>query len=118
LNDTAVRNALTFLLEIAGLHVRLCASLAATLAVAAGGRCGCIVLDAHMSAIDAARLLEELQRRTLNIPVIVLGPGLDRVSHDRSIWASAHLVLDFPIVDRSLLEAVLSACKKTDGCPQ
>jgi FixJ family two-component response regulator len=118
IDDSAVRNALKFLLETVGLNVRPAASLPATLAIVAGGRCGCIVLDARMSAIDAGRLVEELRRQTLNIPVIVLSPGLNRGSHDQSIPAGVHRVLDFPIVDRSLLEAVLSACKKPCGCPQ
>ena len=118
IDDTAVRNALKFLLEIVGLQVRLCDSLAATLAIVAGGRCGCIVLDARMSAIDAARLVEELRNRSVKIPVIVLSPGLDQESRARSMRAGVHRIFDFPIVDRSLLEAVLSACEKANECPQ
>ena len=117
IGDTAVRNALKFLLEIVGLNVRLCESLAATLTIVAAGRCGCIVLDERISAIDAVRLVEELRRRTLGIPVIVLSPGLDRASRDRSLEAGVHCVLDFPIVDRSLVEAVLAACDKRAGYP-
>ena len=118
IDDTGVRNALKFLLEIAGLNVRLCESLAATLAVGASGRCGCIVLDERVSAIDAARLVDELRKRTWNIPVIVLSPGRDDASRTRSIEAGVYRVLDFPLVDRSLLEAVLSACAATNDCPQ
>jgi FixJ family two-component response regulator len=118
IDDTAVRSALKFLLETVGLNVRPCASLAATLAIVAVGRCGCIVLDGRMSAIDAARLVEELRQRTLNIPVIVLNTGLDRDSRARSMRAGVHSIFDLPIVDRSLLEAVLSACKSANGGPQ
>jgi two-component system response regulator FixJ len=116
IDDTAVRNALKFLLEIAGLNVRLCKSLAATLAMVADGRCSCIVLDERMSAIDAVRLLEELRNQALAIPVIVLSPGLDRDSHYQTVRAGVYRILPFPIVDRSLLDAVLSACGKTTGC--
>jgi FixJ family two-component response regulator len=117
IDDTAVRNALKFLLEIMGLNVLPCESLVATLAIVGGGRCGCIVLDERMSAIDAVRLVEELRLRALHIPVIVLSPGFDRASRDRTIKAGVHRILDFPILDRSLLEVVLSVCEKANGYP-
>jgi two-component system response regulator FixJ len=117
IDDKVVRNALKFLLEIVGLNIWPCATLAETLAIVAGGRCGCIVLDERVPAIDAFRLLEELRRRAETIPVIVLSRGLDPALRDRSIRAGVHRVLDFPIVDRSLLEAVLAACEEADGLP-
>jgi FixJ family two-component response regulator len=117
-DDTGVRNALKFLLEIVGLNVRPCANLAATLAIGAAGSCGCIILDGRMPAIDAVLLVQELRKRTLNIPVIMLNTELDRDSRARSMSAGVHRILDLPIVDRSLLEAVLSACESANGCPQ
>jgi FixJ family two-component response regulator len=115
IDDAVVRNALKFLLEIVGLNVRLGETLAATLAIVACGRCGCIVLDERVPAVDAVRLLEELRREALTIPVIVLSAWLDPVSRDRSLKAGVHRILDFPIVDRSLLETVLAACEKANG---
>jgi len=115
IDDAVVRNALKFLLEIVGLNVRPCETLAATLAIVAGGRCGCVVLDERVPAVDAIRLLEELRRQAEAIPVIVLSPRLDPVSRDRSLKAGVHRVLDFPIVDRSLLETVLAACEAANG---
>ena len=117
IDDSAVRNALKFLLEIVGLNVWLCESLATTLAIVAAERCGCIVVDETMSAIDAVRLVEELRKRALAIPVIVLSPWLDSDARERSVRAGIHRVLDFPIVDRSLLDAVLSACGEATGHP-
>lgn len=116
-DDTAVRNALKFLLEIVGLNVRPCETLAATLATIADGRWGCIVLDERMPAVDAVRLLDELRKQARPIPVIVLSRGLDGGSRNRSFKAGVHRILDFPIVDRSLLEAVLAACEKANGFP-
>jgi FixJ family two-component response regulator len=117
IDDTAVRNALKFLLEIAGLNVRLCKSLAATLAIVADGRCSCIVLDERMPAIDGVLLVEELRKQALAIPVIVLSPRLDRAAHDRTLRAGVYRIFPFPIVDRSLLDAVLAACGKAARCP-
>jgi FixJ family two-component response regulator len=117
IDDTAVRHAFKFVLEIAGLNVRLCESLAATLTIVAGGRCGCIVVDEGLPAIDAVRIVQELRKRGLTIPVIVLSSGLDRDLRDRTIRAGIHRILEFPVVDRSLLDAVLSACGKTTNNP-
>ena len=117
IDDTAVRNALKFLLEIVGLNVWLSDSLAATLAIVASRHCGCIVLDERMSAVDVVRLLQKLRAQARPTPVIVLSPGGDQDTRQRSLSAGVHRVLDFPIVDNSLLEAVLAACEEADGCP-
>jgi two-component system response regulator FlrC len=110
IDDTAVRNALQFVLEVVGFNVWPYDGLTATLASVAANRCCCIVLDDHISTVDAVRLLQDLRIHAVAVPVIMLTARLDRKAHDRSTKAGIHRMLELPILDRSLLEAVLAAC--------
>lgn len=71
-DDPAMRDSLDFLLDAAGLKVRLFDSAQAFLGELANLEPGCIVTDVRMPGIDGMELLRRIQAGPRKLPVIVM----------------------------------------------
>ena len=71
-DDEAVRDALALHLDLAGLSVRCCASAAEFLETASPDQPGCAILDIRMPGMDGLDLQQEMARRGLTMPVIII----------------------------------------------
>jgi FixJ family two-component response regulator len=114
IDDTAVRGALKFILEVEGLNVRLYDDLAAMLANSDLARCGCMVVDHGMPSMDGLELVEILRARDIAIPVVMITGRADKELRNRAAKAGVHRILQMPIMDDSLLDGVFSALGRAD----
>ena len=71
-DDPSARQAITWLLDSAGRRVAAFASGEAFLQAYAPERCGCLILDLRMPGMTGLALQEELLRRGIGLPVIML----------------------------------------------
>jgi FixJ family two-component response regulator len=111
-DDEAVRDALRLHLELAGLTVRPCASAAEFLAAADPGQPGCAVIDIRMPGMDGLTLQQEMIRRGLFLPVIVITGHGDVPAAVRAFRAGAVDFLQKPFDEDLLIERVREACER------
>ncbi|WP_042704771.1 response regulator transcription factor [Azospirillum sp. B506] len=111
-DDEAVRDALALHLELAGLTVRLCASAAEFLAAAGPDQPGCAVIDIRMPGMDGLTLQQEMIRRGLSLPVIVITGHGDVPAAVRAFRAGAVDFLQKPFDEDLLIERVREACER------
>jgi two-component system response regulator FixJ len=71
-DDEAVRDSLGLLLETSGYAVSVFASGSALLAGLPPGARGCVLLDVHMPEIGGLEVQQEMARRGIGLPVIVI----------------------------------------------
>jgi two-component system, LuxR family, response regulator FixJ len=109
IDDTAVRGALKFVLEVEGLTVRLYDDLAAMLTKPDLAGCGCMVVDYDMPSMDGLELVENLRAREIAIPVIMITGHIDKQLRHRAAQAGVHQILQLPIMDSALLDGIFSA---------
>jgi two-component system, LuxR family, response regulator FixJ len=114
MDDTAVRGALKFVLEVEGLTVRLYDDLAAMLANLDLARCGCLVVDYDTPSMDGLELVEILRARDIGIPVIMITGRSDKELRHRVAKAGVRQILQMPIMDGALLDGVFSALGRAD----
>jgi len=110
-DDEAMRDSLQFVLQLDGAEVRLHASGAALLADPALPRAACLVLKNHLPDIDGLEVLAQVRARDLAAPAILLtsvaSPALRRRAAKAGIW----MVLEKPILDDALVDAVAVALR-------
>jgi two-component system response regulator FixJ len=108
-DEEAVRNSLAFLLGTAGFAVRMHASAAAFLEIAADVRNGCLVTDLRMPDIDGVELLRRLNAAGHMLPTIVVtGHG----DVQMAVEAMKNGALDFiekPFSEDVLLDSIQRA---------
>lgn len=105
-DDNAVRDSLTLLLEASGYRVAPYASGGAFLgAVPADGR-GCVLVDVRMPDMDGFAVQQELQRRRIALPVIVITGHGDVPLAVRAMKAGAADFIEKPYGEEALLAAV------------
>ncbi|CAO3431367.1 response regulator transcription factor [Azospirillum doebereinerae] len=108
-DDEAVRDALAVHLELAGLAVRTYASAAEFLDAVDPGQPGCAVLDIRMPGMDGLALQQEMVRRGLTLPVIVVTGHGDVPAAVRAFRAGAVDFLQKPFDEDRLIERVREA---------
>ncbi|ALG74604.1 LuxR family transcriptional regulator [Azospirillum thiophilum] len=108
-DDEAVRDALALHLELAGLAVRCCGSAAEFLAAASPVQPGCAILDIRMPGMDGLDLQQEMIRRGLTLPVIVITGHGDVTAAVRAFRAGAVDFLQKPFDEDLLIERVQEA---------
>lgn len=108
-DDEAVRDALALHLELAGLAVRPCASAAEFLTVADPAQPGCAVIDIRMPGMDGLELQQEMLRRGLALPVIIITGHGDVPAAVRAFRAGAVDFLQKPFDEDLLIERVCEA---------
>ncbi|WP_395020828.1 response regulator transcription factor [Dongia sp.] len=109
-DDAGVRESARALLETYDLAVEEFASARAFLdGFKAGGR-ACLLLDLNMPEISGLELLEQLRRRRIGLPVIIVSAQGGKEIQERARRAGAFAFLEKP-VDEALIAAVDRALK-------
>jgi len=106
-DDAALRDALSFMFEAAGLPVRSYGSAAAFLEVAAPR--GCVLTDVRMPGFDGLALQRRLVERGVDLPVIVMTGHADVPLAVEALKAGAFDFIEKPFDDDRLLVAVRAA---------
>ncbi|MFD0669502.1 response regulator transcription factor [Ramlibacter sp. MAHUQ-53] len=114
-DDAAVRASLELLIGTIGLRVQPWADPQAFLDGFDGGGIGAIVLDVRMPGVGGLQVLERLQARGMDHPVIMLtGHGTVDMCR-RAFKGGAAEFLEKPVDDDALLEALQSAVRQHVG---
>lgn len=105
-NDKTLRESLAWLLEPAGFVVRTFESGEALLEACTPAATGCAVLDIRLPGISGVALQEELVRRGVRLPVIIITAYADVPLAVRVLKAGALDVLEKPFSDEVLVERI------------
>nr|WP_255643116.1 response regulator [Acidocella sp. KAb 2-4] len=105
-DDAAMRDALQFRLRLEGLEVQAHADGAALLASRDLARAGCVILKDQMPGVGAFETLLRLHALDLAPPVILLTGAASAALRHRAAAAGVWLVLEKPILDNGLVDAV------------
>jgi two-component system, LuxR family, response regulator FixJ len=105
-DDPDVRDSLRALLESSGYPVRDFASAAMVLADPKIAEAACLIADIRMPDMDGLQLQEELRRRQVPIPVIVVTGHGDVALAVRAMKAGAIDFIEKPFDGDALLESV------------
>jgi two-component system, LuxR family, response regulator FixJ len=111
-DDAAVCDSLRFLIESVGLRVETFASAGAFLAAYEPGTPGCLVLDLRMPGMSGLELQEQMARRGLNLPVIIITAHGDVPAAVRAMRAGAIDFMSKPFSDQALLDRIHQALEK------
>jgi FixJ family two-component response regulator len=110
-DDPAVRQALTVLVRSMRLRAEAYESAQQFLDAWQAPRPGCLLLDVRMPGISGLELLEELSRREIRMPAIIMSAYGDVPMVVRAMKAGALNFLEKPCRDQQLWEAIQEALK-------
>lgn len=119
-DDEAVRDSLSMLVESAGYKAETFASCREFLARPPFPRQACLLLDIHMPEMTGLQLQDELARRRLKLPVIVMTGQADVPVAVRAMKAGARDFIEKPFSDEVILGSIrnaLAPAAKTVGDP-
>lgn len=105
-DDSAVQDSLRELLEAANLAVRTYGTGLEFLETYRPASDGCLVLDLDLPGMSGLKVFEELMSRNSPMPVILITGRADKATRDRCLGNGAVVVLEKPIRDDHLLEAI------------
>lgn len=108
-DDAAVRAALKFALEVEGFNVQLYDGPQAVLAAANLPKRGCLVIDYRMPTIDGIELVDELRRRNVTLPAILISARVTKALRDLAARSGLMRVLEKPLTDTALVENIRGA---------
>jgi len=108
-DDAAVRNALKFFLEVEGLAVRTYDGAARLLDDSELPSCRCLVVDYRMPVMDGLELVMALRARAITAPVIMMTGRVTRDLRIRAGKLGVRRVIEKPLPDGDLLEAIRTA---------
>jgi FixJ family two-component response regulator len=108
-DDAAMRDAMQFALRLEGAEVRLHDSGDGLLADMALPACACLVLKNHLTNLDGLEILRRVRAMALDMPAILLTSAATPALRARAKAAGVWLVLEKPIMDGALVNAV-TAC--------
>lgn len=111
-DDEAVRDALSVHLDLAGLTARTFASAADFLAAIGPEHGGCAVIDIRMPEMDGLSLQQEMIRRGLTLPVIIITGHGDVPAAVTAFRAGAVDFLQKPFDEDQLIERVREAMER------
>lgn len=112
-DDQDVRDSLKVLLEFADYNVRIFESAVKFLAADLHGIAGCLIVDIRMPDMDGLELQDELLKREIDLPVIVITGHGDVPLAVRAMRAGAVDFLEKPFREEALLEAIQRAFRRT-----
>lgn len=116
-DDEAMRDSLSFLLDVQGLDARLYDSAIAFLAALPSLEPGCIITDIRMPGLTGLELVQRLKEENVNLPVIVItGHGDVSLAVD-AMKAGVMDFLEKPFSDESLLASIKDALARLDTTP-
>ena len=108
-DDTAVRSALKFALELEGYQVRTYGDPQALLADTLPER-ACLVVDYRMPGLDGLSMVSRLRQRHVNLPVIlIVSEALNPRLRVRAGRMGVQDVLEKPLSDGMLLDSIRHA---------
>jgi two-component system response regulator FixJ len=105
-DDSAVRDSLRALLESSGFSVQEFDSAKALLQAPLAGKGACIIADVRMPDMDGLALQEELTKRKVGLPVIIITGHGDIPLAVRAMKAGAADFLEKPFDEELLLQSV------------
>ena len=105
-DDSAVRNALKFVLEIEGFTVRLYPNGQALLDDGNLPAVGCLVVDYRMPDMNGLELVERLCAGDVTLPVVLICSRLSGWLKTRAMQAGVSAVLEKPLSDSALVECI------------
>lgn len=104
-DDADVRDSIRFLLEAAGLKVRIFSSSKMFLAEAAEAH-GCLIADIRMPDMSGLELQQELVNRRIELPIIIITGHADVPLAVRAMKAGAIDFIEKPLDDEQMLASV------------
>lgn len=110
-DDDAMRDSLVFLLEPLGLAVETFSSAAAFLAGYDPGRIACLVADVRMPGMSGLELHEELVRRGVVMPVVIITGHGDVPMAVRAMRTGALDFIEKPLNNQVLIERIHQALR-------
>lgn len=111
-DDEAARDSLAFLIRTAGIRTRSFAGGAAFLEALDNLAPGCIVTDLRMPDVDGMNILDEIRRREIPMPVILVTGQGDIPLAVQAMRLGALDFLEKPFDDAVMLRAVGLALKR------
>jgi two-component system, LuxR family, response regulator FixJ len=108
-DDEGARHSLEFLLDCAGIRVRSFTSADAFLTAAPPLLGACIVTDVRMPGRSGIELVEEMKRRSVNVPVIVITGHADVPLAIQAMHAGVADFIEKPFDDELILAAIRKA---------
>lgn len=108
-DDRMARDSLKWLIESAGLPVKVYQSGLNFLEQVNATMMGCILLDVRMPDINGMELHIKLKERSINMPVILVTGHADVAMAVRAMKAGAYDLIEKPYNDALMLERVQSA---------
>ena len=114
-DDADVRDSVRALLESAGFHVRDFDSARQVLEDGLAAEGACLVADIRMPDMDGLTLQEELVRREVSLPVVVMTGHGDVPLAVRAMRAGAIAFIEKPFDDELFLECVQRAIDRGKG---
>ena len=108
-DNAEMRKSLRWLIESVDLEVVTCASAAEFLETYREGPPACLVLDVRLRGMSGVELQEELQRRGLAIPVIVITGHADVPMAVRAMKLGAIDFIEKPFSDQVLIDRIQQA---------
>ncbi len=115
-DDTAVQDSLRVLLESANHTVKTFGSGLEFLQADQACSEGCLVLDLDLPVMSGLKVFEELAARNSDMPVILITGRADKATRERCLRNGAVVVLEKPIRDGHLLEAIGRALARGQRC--
>ncbi|MBC8269133.1 MAG: response regulator transcription factor [Rhodospirillaceae bacterium] len=112
-DDDAVRKSLTWLISSVDLNVKAYASATAFLSDCEKVQTGCLITDIRMPGLSGLDLQIELERRGIDIPVVVISGHGDVQTAVRAMKAGAFDFIEKPFNDQLLLDLVHKAVSQS-----
>ena len=107
-DDPAVRSSLKFSLELEGYLVRLCANATALLGERDLSQSCCFVIDLKLPGMDGLDLLDELRRRDITAPAVLITSHPSRSTRERAARDGVAIV-EKPLLGNLLSDSIRDA---------
>lgn len=114
-DDDSAREALSFLIDCAGLAVRSYSSAIEFLEAVPSMDHGCIVTDVRMPEMSGVELVGRLKALGVTDPVIVITGHADVPMAIQAMKAGVSDFLEKPFSDEAILSAIRSALERQEG---
>ena len=105
-DEPAVCHGLRELLSVLGYEVETFGSAQQFLKALDASRPGCLVADVRMPGMDGLELMQELARRAIRLPVVLISGHADVPMAVAAIKAGAEDIVEKPINDSQLVAAI------------
>lgn len=114
-DDDSARHSLEFLLDVAGIRVRSFPSADAFLTASPPLAGACVVTDVRMPGMSGVELVEDLKKRGVTVPVIVITGHADVPLAIQAMKAGVADFIEKPFDDEVMLAAIRSALAQQAG---